>query len=175
MSFQRTDAAASSLLLIDNDPLMLTAMGAALNMQGHRVVLARNEQMALASIVAGQFDVIVLSIEELASGCGFATKLRGPEIARDVPIIFLVPEISNHWLTQLSAQGGVFCLLKPVDPYELIELVEKSLWLPHIARGRLAHAGSGKASSSGKSSSPSNGSSPPATHLTQQSDWVKLS
>lgn len=169
MTFQRTDAAASSILLIDSDPLMLTAMGAVMDMQGHRVVLARNEEMALRSIGAGQFDVIVLSIENLASGCDFAAQLRGPEIARDVPIIFLVPELSRHWLAQLSAHGGVFCLLKPVDPYELIELVEKSLWLPHVAHGRLVHARSGKASS------PSNGSSPPAAHLPQQSDWVKLS
>ncbi len=169
MTFLRTDTAASSILLIDSDPLMLAATGAVMDMQGHRVVLARNEEMALRSIAEGQFDVIVLSIEALASGCEFAAKLRGPEIARDVPVIFLVPELSASWLPQLSAHGGVFCLLKPVDPHALIELVEKSLWLPHVAHGRLAHAHSGKASS------PSSGNSPPATHLTQQSDWVKLS
>src|SRR5690606_4198496 len=119
MTFLRTDAAASSILLIDNDPLMLTAMGAVMDMQGHRAVLARNEELALRSITEGQFDVIVLSIDALVSGCEFAAKLRGPEFARDVPIIFLVPELSNSWLPQLSAHGGVFCLLKPVDPHAL--------------------------------------------------------
>lgn len=169
MTFMRTDVARSRILLIDSDPLMLTAMGAVMDMQGHRAVLARNEEMALRAIAEGQFDVIVLSIEALASGCGFAAKLRGPEMARDVPVIFLVPELANEWLAQLSAHGGVFCLLKPVDPYELIELVEKSLWLPHIAQGRIAHADSVKSSGSGK------GGRPPANHLAQQSDWVKLS
>ena len=153
MTFLRTDAVTSSVLLIDNDPLMLTAMGSVLDMQGHRAVLARNEEMAMRSIAEGQFDVIVLSIEQLGSGCAFAAKLRGPEIARDVPIIFLVPELSSSWQPKLSAHGGVFCLLKPVDPYALIELVEKSLWLPHVAHTR---------------------SGAPIAHLKQQSDWVKL-
>ncbi len=153
MTFLRTDAVTSSVLLIDNDPLMLTAMGSVLDMQGYRAVLARTEDMAMRSIAEGQFDVIVLSIEQFGSGCEFAAKLRGPEIARDVPIIFLVPELSSSWLPKLSAHGGVFCLLKPVDPYELIELVEKSLWLPHVARGR---------------------SGAPIAHLKHQRDWVKL-
>ena len=153
MTFLRADTVASSVLLIDNDPLMLTAMGSVLDMQGHHAVLARTEEMAMRSIAEGQFDVIVLSIEQLGSSCAFAAKLRGPEIARDVPIIFLVPELSNSWLPKLAAHGGVFCLLKPVDPYELIELVEKTLWLPHVARAR---------------------SGAPAAHLKQQNDWVKL-
>lgn len=153
MTFLRTDTVASSVLLIDNDPLMLTAMGSVLDMQSHRAVLARNEEMALRSIAEGQFDVIVLSIEQLASGCAFAAKLRASENAGDVPIIFLVPELSRSWLPKLASHGGVYCLLKPIDPYALIELVERALWLPHIARGR---------------------SGAPPAHLHQQSDWVTL-
>ncbi len=153
MTFLRTDVIASSVLLIDNDPLMLTAMGAVLDMQGHRAVLARNEEMAMQSIAAGQFDVIVLSIEQLSSGCDFAARLRAPEMVRDVPIIFLVPELSQSWLPKLAAHGGVVCLLKPVDPHALIELVDKALWLPHLARSK---------------------NSPPAAHLHQQHDWIKL-
>ncbi len=154
MTFSRTDQIASDVLVIDNDPLMLTAIGSVLNMQGHRTVLARTEEMALQSVVAGQFDVVVLSIDQLSSGCGFAAKLRVPELSRDVPIIFLVPELSAQWLPKLAAHGGVYSLLKPVDPYALIDLVEKTLWMPHIAKNR---------------------SGSPAAHFSQQKDWVKLS
>ncbi len=153
MNITRVDSGTSSVLVIDNDPLMLTAMGAVLNMQGHRAVLARNEDMAMQSIVAGQFDVIILSVEQLQAGCDFAAKLRAPAIARDIPIIFLVPELSNAWLTKLAAHGGVFCILKPIDPAALIDLVEKVLWLPHVAKGRLGTA---------------------KEHLSHQNDWVKL-
>ncbi len=153
MVFTRVDHVTSSVLIIDNDPLMLTAMGSVLDMQGHRAVLARNEEMAMQSIADGQFDVIILSIEQLQSGCDFASKLRGSPMARDLPIIFLVPELSSTWLTKLAAHGGVFCILQPVDPYALIDLVEKALWMPHIARSRIGTA--------------------PA-HLSAQNDWVKL-
>jgi DNA-binding response OmpR family regulator len=153
MSYLRVDHVASRLLIIDHDPLMLTAIGSVLDTQGHRCVLARNESMALESIAEGLFDVIILSIDQLQVGCDFAARLRGPEIHRDVPIIFLVPELSSTWMTKLSSQGGVFCLLKPIDPYALIDLVDQALWMPHVARG---HA-----------------SLPPA-HWAQQSDWVKL-
>lgn len=153
MSFTRTDHVAATALIIDADPLMLTAVGSVLDMQGHRCVLARNESLALQSIAAGQFDVIILSIEQLHSGCEFAAQLRGPDINRDVPIIFLVPELTPAWLQKLSAHGGVFCLLKPIDPYALIDLVEKALWMPHVAKGRTAT---------------------PSIHLSAQNDWIKL-
>lgn len=162
MSFYRTDQVASTILVIDNDPLMLTAIGSVLDMQGHRCVLARNEVMSLDSIAKNQFDVIVLSIDQLQRGCDFAAKLRGPQhisdgqqpANRDVPIIFLVPELSADWLPKLAACGGVFSLLKPIDPYALIDLVEKALWMPHVAQGR---------------------SGVPAAHLSMQNDWIKLS
>ena len=155
MRFTRTDSVASTALVIDSDPLMLTALGAVLDMQGHRCVLARTEALAMASITAGQFDLIILSIDELQQGCQFAARLRAPEANRDVPIIFLVPQLAPHWLSALSAHGGVYCLLKPVDPSALLDLVDKALWLPHVAAGR---------------------GPLPAGHLTAQpqADWVTL-
>lgn len=153
MSFTRTDPGSCSVLVIDRDPLMLTAMGAVLNMQGYQAVLARGQEMAMQSICAGQFDVIVLAIEDLQNGCRFAAQLRGSDATQDIPIIFLVPELSSQWLPQLAAQGGVFSVLQPVDPYALLDLVERALWLPHVARSRLGT---------------------PATHFTQPADWIKL-
>jgi CheY-like chemotaxis protein len=155
MTFTRTDQVASSVLVIDSDPLMLTAMGSVLDMQGHRAVLARNESVAINSITQGQFDVIILSIDQLQSGCDFAAKLRSIQTTREVPVIFLVPELASSWLPKLASNGGVYCILKPVDPHSLIDLVEKTLWLPHVARGRKGIA--------------------PPTHLASQQDWIKLS
>lgn len=164
MQFTRTDYVAANLLIVDADPLMLTAMGSVLNMQGHRCVLARNEVAALESVMAGQFDVIILSIDHLQTGCDFATRLRSPELSRDVPVIFLVPELSASWLTKLAARGGVYCLLKPTDPYALIDLVDKALWMPHVAKRQVASG----PNASGHAATPT-------AHLTLQHDWVKLS
>ena len=143
----------SSVLVIENDPLMLTAMGSIFNMQGHRAVMARTEAIAMEQIQAGQFDVIVLNIEKLEAGCQFAAKLRGFETTQDIPVIFLVPETAEGWEGELAKHGGVFSMKQPIEPEQLTELLEKALWMPHVARSR---TGSGSA------------------HLSRQSDWVKL-
>lgn len=153
-SLIRTDRASATVLLIENDPLLLTAMGSVMNMQGYRAVLARTEAIAMESISAGQFDVIVLSIDALQSGCDFAARLRSSESSRDVPIIFLVPELSASWSSQLSAHGGIFSMLKPIEPYGLIELVDKALWMPHVVKGRLGKTGN---------------------QVSSQRDWISLS
>lgn len=142
-----------SVLVIDSDPLMLTAMGSVLDMQGHRAVMARNEQMAMASIQAGEFDVIVLAIESCEKGCEFAGKLRGFENTRDIPILFLVPETAKDWGKALAEQGGVYSMQQPIEPDALTELVERMLVLPHVARSH---------------------DSLKPTHLPRQTDWVKL-
>jgi len=153
MSFTRTDSVSSTILVVENDPLMLTVIGSLMDMQGHRSVLARTEEVAQQAIVQNQFDAIVLSIEGLDAGCRFAGELRRTEATCDVPVIFLVPELDATWSTRLAAHGGVFSLLKPVDPHALLELVEKVLWMPHVAKGRVA---------------------PPNLSNTSQQDWVKL-
>lgn len=151
--FIRTDGQAS-VLVVDEDPLMLMAMGSVLNMQGYRSVMARTEAIAKDSISSGEFDVLVLSIEELEAGCQFASRLRTAETTRDIPIIFLVPEHKADWNPKLSEHGGVFSVVKPIEPDQLIELVDKALWLPHIARGRTGTTNA---------------------HLSRQNDWVTIS
>ena len=72
---------------------------------------------------------------------------------RDVPVIFLVPEQNSTWSSRLGAHGGVFSLLKPIDPYALIEIIEKVLWMPHVALARIAS---------------------PNVTFSHQRDWIKL-
>ena len=144
---------ASTVLVIDSDALMLTAVGGVLDMQGHKAILARSEQVAAQALDSQPIDLIILSIEELEAGCSFAARLRVSEATAEVPVIFIVPELAAHWSAKLQEHGGVFCVLRSVDPHHLIDLVEKALWLPHLARRR---------------------SSPPSTHLGKVNDWVRL-
>ncbi len=133
MVITRMDSMIARVLVIESDPLMLTAMGSALKSGGHVPVLARTEQVANDSIAAGEFDAIVLSIADTTAGCQFANRLRSFENTCDTPIIFLVDDLSGVDSQKLASQGGVFSLLKPVEPDTLLDVVEKALWLPHIA------------------------------------------
>ncbi|MEZ6138257.1 MAG: response regulator [Pirellulaceae bacterium] len=153
MTFTRTDSIASSVLVIESDPLMLTAMGSVMNMQGHRTTLARTEEVAMQAILAGQFDVIILSIDDVDTGCAFAGRLRASASTGEVPVIFLVTQHTAADKQRLAGHGGVFSMLKPIDPYGLIELVEKALWMPHIAKARIGS---------------------PNVLQSRQSDWLRL-
>ncbi|QDV22412.1 response regulator [Aureliella helgolandensis] len=153
MNFTRIDQVTATVLVIESDPLMLTAMGSVMNMQGYRAVLARTEDVANVAIADQTLDVIVLSINELESGCHFAHRLRSHATSSDTPIIFLVPELKAEWTEKLSAQGGVYSLLKPIDPHGLLELVDRVLWMPHLARSR---------------------GTAPENHLNMQADWIRL-
>ncbi|MFN3193733.1 MAG: two-component system response regulator [Aureliella sp.] len=143
----------ASVLVIDTDPFMLTAMAAALDTQGYKAVMARTRDIAIDSIRSGDFDVIVLSIQQLESGCSFAKELRQGEHASDVPIVFLIPTGNADWSPQLAAHGGTFSMESPGQPEELLELIEKSLVLPHLAKSK---SGRGTAA------------------LKRQSDWISL-
>ena len=152
MTIIRTDSVRATVLVIESDPLMLTAMGSVLDSNGYRVALARTEAVAMQSIATGSFDVIILSIDQLDQGCEFATRLHQQPAVQDTPIVFLVPELAADWKERLSARGGVFSMLKPVDPNGLVDLVEKALWMPHLA----------------------NRSSIAGSHLSSTTDWVRL-
>ncbi len=143
MTFLRTDSLSATVLIIEPDPLMLTAMGSVLNTAGHHAVIARSEKIAVQSIQQGQFDAIVLSVDEIQAGCEFASRLRSLPATVDTPIIFLVNDLSPNSSEMLANHGGVFSMLKPVQPDSLVDLVEKALWLPHIAH---SHQSKGRAS-----------------------------
>ena len=153
MEIRRVDQASSTILVVDSDPLMLTAMASILDMQGHRALLARTEEVAMKAIESSDLDLIVLAIEDLSKGCEFAMRLRSFEKTRDVPVIFLVPQLTAEWSSRLHAHGGVFSLLQPIDPYALIDLVDRAIWMPHVAQAKIGA---------------------PATHLSRAKDWVRL-
>ena len=143
----------STVLVIESDSLMLTAIGGVLDMQGHQAILARTEPVAAQALQSQPIDLIILSIDHLETGCAFAARLRASEATSDIPIIFIVPELAQEWAPSLQEHGGVFCVLRSVQPHDLIDLVEKALWMPHLAQRR---------------------TNPPPTHLNKSLDWVRL-
>ena len=141
------------ILVVERDPLMLTGISAVLDMQGYRCFLARDIEIASQATDTLQFDLIVLSIENnLDEAIKGAVKLRIHQRATGLPIIFLAPRLEADWIAPLNSVGGVYCLPKPFEPELLIELVEKTLCMPHLATARVA---------------------PPKAHFSNA--WVKLS
>ncbi|MCA9190803.1 MAG: response regulator [Planctomycetales bacterium] len=154
MTIIRKDRIRPSVLIVDPDPLMLTAMGAMLDQTGYRALMARSQSVALELVHSVSVDVVVLSIDKLVAGCELAQQLRTARSSFDAPIIFLVPQLDATWSKELAAHGGVYSMLYPTDPSGLLELIERVLWLPHLAANHQPRASS---------------------HLDQVKDWIKLS
>ena len=123
-------------------------------MHGHRVVLARTADVGEQALDNATFDLVVLSVDQAQAGSAFAARLRDCPATRELPIIFLVPELSAAETSEWSKHGGVFSVLKPIDSHGLIDLVERALWMPHVAQSKLAA---------------------PAAHFVPHCDWIKLS
>ncbi len=141
------------VLVVESDPLMLTAIASVLNSVGYRVVLAKSQLVAMKAAADAQFDLMVVSIDDniLQAAADTAT-LRASQSNASVPVIFLAPRLDTSWIEPLNKAGGVFCLTKPFDQEKLLELVEQASTLSHLSVARLA---------------------PPKAHFANE--WVKLS
>ena len=142
-----------TVLVVEPDPLMLTAMAAVLDSAGLRCTLARSQEVAIAAASQSQFDLMVVSIgEDVLPAAAATAQLRAAGPSGPVPVIFVAPRLDPSWIEPLNAAGGVYCLTRPFEPAKLIELAEQATALEHVSVSRL---------------------SPPKAHFAKE--WVRLS
>ena len=136
----RSAATQATILIIDSDPLMLTAMAAVLNLAGHECHCARDCEAALKAARGLPLDLIVCDYDlPEGSGVELCRDLRREAGAADAAMIILAGEGANaKWA--LVESDGEFWLKKPIDPHALQEMAEKALWMPHLLRTRLESA-----------------------------------
>ena len=108
----------ATLLLVDDRPANLTALEAALEPLGHRLISERSGDRALMRLLREDVSVILLDVQ-MPGMDGFETARRIKERQRtaDIPIIFLsaVSTQSGHALEGFTS-GAVDYVTKPIDP-----------------------------------------------------------
>jgi DNA-binding response OmpR family regulator len=140
------------VLIVERDPLLLTGMAAILDKRGYRCFLARNPDVAKQATQSMAFDLILFSFEnDPLAAAQTVSLLRASEQASDVPVIFLADEFETKWIEPLNQAGGVYCLPKPFEPEVLLDLVDRTFCLPHLAVAKV---------------------SPPKAHFANE--WVRL-
>jgi len=140
------------ILVVESDPVMLTGFAAILDMQGYRCFLARDANVAEKATIEFPLDLIILSIgESLDQAMSDARVLRMSQFTEGVPIIFIASYPNVDWIGPLNSVGGVYCLPRTFEPQILLDAVNKTLWMPHLATARVA---------------------PPKAHLSNA--WVRL-
>jgi PAS domain S-box-containing protein len=115
------------VLLVDNDPQVMTILGEMLQDAGHHVVTVGSGPDALRVFAPGSFDVVVTNIGMVEmNGWELVDTLRARDT--DIPIIFI-----TGWGMQEQDQArcrglGIFSVLfKPVRPAELYTTVQSAL------------------------------------------------
>lgn len=125
----------AKILIIDDDPDIVTAVRMTLESVGHRVIEAPSGEDGLAVLKVERPDLIILDVmmETHTEGFQLALKLHSPdptsELAplKDIPILMLT---AIHSTTPLRFEPDIDYLPvelfvdKPIDPDDLISKVE---------------------------------------------------
>lgn len=129
------------ILLVDDDPIMLTGIAAVLNMGGYECHCARDQQAALTAARSLALDLIICDVNLAGeSGLELCRQVRRQPGMDDVPVMFMSSAQIPDIVRRSHEAGGAYYLRKPFDPEVLLELVGKALWMPHLVYTRLNFA-----------------------------------
>ncbi len=116
-----------TILLVDDDPVIVLAAVAGLEAGGHRVLRAGSATEALAWLATETPDLFLLDARlEETDGAALLGRLREAG-ATSIPAIFLTALTDPTALQGLQAAGAVGVLRKPFDPFALAGDVEALL------------------------------------------------
>jgi two-component system cell cycle sensor histidine kinase/response regulator CckA len=115
------------VLVVDDEPKVLTTLAELLRSTGHTVTTAPSGAAALAAYAPGRFDTVLTNLGMAGmNGWGFAERLRA--VDADVAILFI-----TGWGLREEDQGRLDalkvhrCLFKPVRPGDLDAAIQDAL------------------------------------------------
>lgn len=124
--FGRLAKTSRTILLVDDDPLVLEALGGGLTAAGCTLLCAASVSEAESLIDSGRRpDIAIVDIVMPGrSGLELAPRLRE---ADDIPFVMISARSDPPLVEQASAAGALAYLLKPVDVARLLPAIEAAL------------------------------------------------
>jgi len=117
-----------SILVVEDNPAMNTAICDILDLNNYRVFSAQNGQQALKLLQQERPDAIICDIiMPQLDGFGLLRHTRADKRLRTIPFIFLTARFSAEDKRKAKSIGIEDYLVKPVDPEDLILAVENVL------------------------------------------------
>jgi CheY-like chemotaxis protein len=118
-------AAKRRILIVDDDPHLLTFLTEVISHAGYDTVTASSGEQALQVVAAGEPDLALLDITMPGmSGLELAARLKADT---SVPFMFLSAVDDSESARQAAAHGAVGYLVKPVDAARLMPAFEAGL------------------------------------------------
>jgi CheY-like chemotaxis protein len=120
--------AMKTVLLIDDDNVLLLTIGVRLKSMGYTVYVAKDAVNAISAVRKNNPDVIVLDVS-LPAGDGFmvAERLQNLVSTSATPIIFITASAKPGLRERAMKLGAVEFLTKPFDATTLADAIESAL------------------------------------------------
>jgi len=118
-----------SVLVVDDEPNILTLVSVNLQSRGYQVLEAKNGTEALAHLHASQPSLMVLDIK-LSDFTGWELLNRiksDPYIATGFPVVMMTASITETFIDLEAYPTVVDILIKPFSAAKLVSAVEQSL------------------------------------------------
>jgi signal transduction histidine kinase len=134
---EQSENARRSILVADDDPRNVRAVGSLLKESGYQIHVADNGELALAIAREVPFDLILLDILMPGGMDGIATcrRLKADDRTRPIPVIFLTGREDEETMVRAFAAGGADYVKKPFDARVLLARVRT-----HVELGLLSRA-----------------------------------
>ncbi len=118
----------TTILCIDDDPLVLYFLRGFLEPRGYRILTADDGLQGLELAQRERPDVILLDLMlHGLSGFDICRKLRAADLFRTTPIILLTVVRDPHVAITGQEAGATITLRKPTDPETILSTIEQVL------------------------------------------------
>lgn len=126
------------VLVIDDEAEVLGQVATVLSSAGYDCHCCDTAEAALEFARSTPPQLIISDINLHGhSGLELCQQIKQDPALVEVPVMFLsgaqIPDI----IRRSHAVGGSYYLRKPFDPEVLLELMQKALWMPHVAHSHL--------------------------------------
>ena len=123
----------TTVLVIDDDPVLLAVVTHKLTGCGYRVITAADGAIGLSQARAEKPDIIVLDMMmPTLDGRQVLNELQADSVLASVPVIVLTARRGEHDVIEALQRGDY--LAKPFSPDELVARIARLLGRPQLAR-----------------------------------------
>jgi CheY-like chemotaxis protein len=121
-------AKVAKILVVEDNPITLTVVRAALTREGFRVVEASDGRQAIELMVDHAPDVVLLDLLlPDIEGPALLRRLRGIPEGKDTPVIAFSAFLGKLDEARASQAGFTEYLAKPVEPAVLVKTIRRCL------------------------------------------------
>lgn len=119
---------AKKILVVDDEPHILTLLESRLKAYGFSVITASNGTSCLNKAQSDNPDLIILDVmmPEL-NGFEVCRKLKENKKTKDIPVVMLTVLTQEEDVTKGLAQGAACFLSKPFNPEDLLSEIQTAL------------------------------------------------